>query len=98
MTHQMEETVTVTETAFQITGRALPPEEFRLHETAGTVDVEAVFEVLRGSLAAYRVRRARAIGPGGGGALALLRDWYDDGRGRLAVAHATPDAAPAEVR
>ena len=27
-----------------------------LHETAGTVDVEAVFEVLRGSLAAYRVR------------------------------------------
>jgi hypothetical protein len=49
-------------------------------------------------LAAYRARRGRAIGPRGPGALALLRDWYDDGRGRLAVAHATADAVPFEVR
>jgi hypothetical protein len=51
----MEETVTASETAIQLTGRALPPEQFRLHETSGTVDVEAVFQVLRGDLAAYRI-------------------------------------------
>jgi hypothetical protein len=51
----MEETVTLRETA--ITGRALPPAGFRLHETVTTVDVEAVVQVLRGELAAYRIGR-----------------------------------------
>lgn len=38
-----------------ITGRSLPPEGFRLHETDGVVDVDAVLRVLRGDLAAYRI-------------------------------------------
>jgi hypothetical protein len=38
-----------------ITGRSLPPEGFRVRESAGSVDVRAVLDVLRGDLAAYRV-------------------------------------------
>jgi hypothetical protein len=38
-----------------ITGRSLPPEAFRLHESAGSADAPAVLDVLRGNLAAYRV-------------------------------------------
>lgn len=43
-------------TAARITGRSLPAAQFRLHQTSRTVDVDAVFRVLRGDLAAYRVR------------------------------------------
>jgi len=42
--------------ARRITGASLPADTFRLHETDGVLDVDAVFEVLDGSLAAYRVR------------------------------------------
>ncbi|RSM81601.1 hypothetical protein DMH04_27370 [Kibdelosporangium aridum] len=40
-----------------IAGKVMTPAQFRLHETVGTVDVEAVSQVLRGELAAYRVRQ-----------------------------------------
>ncbi|MCG0286196.1 hypothetical protein [Streptomyces sp. PSAA01] len=40
---------------FQITGRTLPPRQFRVHETHRTLDIQAVFQVLRGELGAYRV-------------------------------------------
>ncbi|MEU4776725.1 hypothetical protein [Micromonospora sp. NPDC023633] len=43
-------------TVSRITGRALSREGFRLHETVREVDVDAVFDVLRGELAAYRIR------------------------------------------
>lgn len=39
-----------------VTGATLPPERFRLHETVREVDVPAVLQVLRGELAAYRIR------------------------------------------
>lgn len=42
--------------AKQITGTSLPDSKFRLHETHQFVDVASVFEVLRGNLAAYRIR------------------------------------------
>jgi hypothetical protein len=40
----------------QITGTSLPEVAFRLHETNGVVDTDAVFAVLKGELAAYRIR------------------------------------------
>ena len=40
----------------QITGTSLPGTAFRLHETNRVVDTDAVFDVLRGELAAYRIR------------------------------------------
>jgi hypothetical protein len=40
-------------------------------------------------LAAYRERRARYVGDGKPGVVALLRDWYDDGRGRCSPRHAS---------
>lgn len=40
----------------RITGASLPPEAFRLHDTHGEVDADAVFQVLKGKLAACRVR------------------------------------------
>jgi hypothetical protein len=40
----------------RITGPSLPASAFRLHETEGVVDVDAVFDVLGGRLAAYRIR------------------------------------------
>jgi len=43
-------------TARQITGSALGPDQFRAHETSRSVDISKVFAVLRGELAAYRVR------------------------------------------
>lgn len=43
-------------TGRRITGASLAPEAFRLHDTHRKVDVEAVFRVLNGELAAYRVR------------------------------------------
>ncbi len=39
-------------------------------------------------LAEYRARRERYIGPGKPGVVALLRDWFDDGTGLCAPAHA----------
>lgn len=39
-------------------------------------------------LAAYRERRARYVGEGKPGVVALLRDWYDDGNGRCSPRHA----------
>lgn len=41
----------------RFTGTSLPAAAFRLHETDREVDVAAVFDVLHGRLAAYRVRR-----------------------------------------
>jgi hypothetical protein len=40
----------------RVTGVSLPETAFRVYETDKTVDVAAVFEVLKGNLAAYRVR------------------------------------------
>ena len=40
----------------QITGTSLPRAAFRLHETNGVLDTDAVFAVLKGELAAYRIR------------------------------------------
>lgn len=40
----------------RITGISLRDEEFRIHETVGSVDVGTVFEVLNGRLAVYLVR------------------------------------------
>ena len=40
----------------RITGTSLSSDAFRVHETAGSVDVNTVFEVLDGNLAAYLVR------------------------------------------
>jgi hypothetical protein len=39
-----------------ITGTSLPATAFRLHETERVVDTDAVFDVLHGELAAYRIR------------------------------------------
>ena len=39
-----------------ITGASLPATGFRLHETERVVDIDAVFDVLHGELAAYRIR------------------------------------------
>ncbi len=48
-------------------------------------------------LAAYKARRARYIGEGKPGVVALLRDWFDDGQGHCSAANARvgEDAAPA---
>jgi len=40
----------------RLTGVSLPEGRFRVHETHASVDIDAVFEVLRGNLAAYRIR------------------------------------------
>lgn len=47
--------MTIHSTAPLITGAALSPEQFRVHETIRDVDVPKVLAVLRGELAAYRV-------------------------------------------
>jgi len=44
-------------------------------------------------LADYRARRANYIGPGKRGVVALIRDWFDDGKG-----HCSPDTALRKVR
>src|SRR5688572_21056575 len=43
-------------TAQRLTGKSLPERAFRLQEDAGVVNVDTVFAVLNGSLAAYVVR------------------------------------------
>ncbi|WP_030613050.1 hypothetical protein [Streptomyces sclerotialus] len=43
-------------TSPSITGEALPADQFQLHESEGTLDIERVLDVLNGRLAAYRVR------------------------------------------
>jgi hypothetical protein len=43
-------------TTRRITGKSLPADAFRVHETTGPVNVSTVFEVLNGNLAAYLVR------------------------------------------
>lgn len=48
--------MTTSTTALPITGDALPQGQFRLYQTARIVETAPVFEVLRGELAAYRVR------------------------------------------
>jgi hypothetical protein len=40
----------------RMNGASMPEAAFRLHETDRAVDIAAVFEVLRGNLAAYRIR------------------------------------------
>ncbi|HEX2313176.1 MAG TPA: hypothetical protein VHJ17_05560 [Thermomonospora sp.] len=47
--------MTTDTTAPRITGAALPQDRFRVHETFRDVDVDVVFQVLRGELAAYRI-------------------------------------------
>ena len=44
------------ETMTRVTGVSLPASEFRLHESFQHVEVDSVLKVLRGELAAYRVR------------------------------------------
>lgn len=39
-----------------VTGTSMPETDFRVHETHQSIDAAKVFEVLRGNLAAYRVR------------------------------------------
>lgn len=39
-----------------LTGKSLPASQFRVHETHQTIDFASVLEVLRGTLAAYRIR------------------------------------------
>jgi hypothetical protein len=39
----------------RITGTSLPEAAFRLHQTNEVLDIDAVFDVLRGNLAAYRI-------------------------------------------
>lgn len=51
-------------------------EDIRLRTEAGRI------------LAAYRVRRAAYIGDGKPGIVALLRDWFDDGRGQCSPRNA----------
>lgn len=41
----------------RITGTSLLEERFQVHETDKSVDVASVFEVLKGNLAAYRIRK-----------------------------------------
>jgi hypothetical protein len=48
--------MTIHSTGGKITGAALSPEQFCVHETWLSVDVAKVLSVLRGELAAYRVR------------------------------------------
>lgn len=40
----------------KVTGISLPATQFRVYETEQTIDVDKVFEVLQGKLAAYRIR------------------------------------------
>lgn len=47
----------MTKSTKQITGTSLSKERFQVHETYKSVDVASVFEVLKGNLAAYRIRR-----------------------------------------
>lgn len=42
--------------ASQVTGRVMPGDEFVIHETTGVPDPVAISRVLRGTLAAYRIR------------------------------------------
>jgi hypothetical protein len=46
----------MTEPIVRVSGRSLPADGFRVHETTGSLEVERVFDVLDGRLAAYRVR------------------------------------------
>jgi hypothetical protein len=48
--------VTTDTTGTRVTGKRMPASEFRLHQTSGTLDNEPILQVLRGELAAYRVR------------------------------------------
>lgn len=45
-------------------------------------------------LAEYKRRRDRYVGPGKPGVVALLRDWFDDGKGRCAPSNAQFGARP----
>ncbi|HWL87200.1 MAG TPA: hypothetical protein VNO21_15450, partial [Polyangiaceae bacterium] len=47
---------TETAAAKRLTGTSLPDDQFRVHETHGSIDVARVFDVLHGRLAAYRIR------------------------------------------
>ena len=49
--------VTVKKITSRITGTSLLKERFRVHETDKFIDVASVFEVLKGNLVAYRIRR-----------------------------------------
>lgn len=54
--NQPEEVLTTNAAAPQITGNTLLPDQFRVYQTSRSLDVKAVFQVLQGGLAAYRVR------------------------------------------
>lgn len=84
--------------------KQLVPRDFRSIPTFSNPTNQFVYAVPKGSpetdvdrrlkneaariLAAYRERRARYVGEGKPGVVALLRDWFDDGTGRCAPEHA----------
>jgi hypothetical protein len=49
-------------------------------------------------LADYKARRERYIGPGKRGVVEMMRDWYDDGKGRCSPSNATRGATSQHVK
>ncbi len=84
--------------------KKITPRDFRQVPTFAAASGQFVYAVPKGTpesaedirlrreaghiLAAYRERRARYIGDGKPGVIALLRDWFDDGTGHCSPANA----------